>query len=277
MPPSETNQNQKCRARIAPEIRHACRRRGRSLYFLHPGMLRARFRRFIRPYGVRTGRRRKKNIFLVAKFGALAACAVDSHCKTAMPLYYYYFGINSALLFRTERWPSSASPSLSRHSARYRWRSIAAPVTSYSKMAARTLVQYVVLRGDLRREPLSWPLGALVAQACHAALAVTHAHCQHPDTAVYLEQGGSMRTVVLEVSAVGVACCVGGRGRQAGLPCGAAAAKAASPAGGPGWGVGQVAGRTESCRALLVRRTSGCERAGSSSSIRTPPSPAGSA
>ncbi|KAJ6661148.1 hypothetical protein lerEdw1_015284 [Lerista edwardsae] len=75
---------------------------------------------------------------------------------------------------------------------------MAAPVTPYSKMAARTLVQYVVLRGDLRREPLSWPLGALVAQACHAALAVTHAHYQHPDTAVYLEQGGSMRTVVLE-------------------------------------------------------------------------------
>uniref|UniRef100_A0A8D0C0D5 peptidyl-tRNA hydrolase n=1 Tax=Salvator merianae TaxID=96440 RepID=A0A8D0C0D5_SALMN len=65
-------------------------------------------------------------------------------------------------------------------------------------MAARPLVQYVVLRGDLRGEPFSWPLGALVAQACHAALAVTHAHYEHPDTAAYLEQGGSMRTVVLE-------------------------------------------------------------------------------
>ncbi|XP_053105290.1 putative peptidyl-tRNA hydrolase PTRHD1 [Hemicordylus capensis] len=65
-------------------------------------------------------------------------------------------------------------------------------------MAARVLVQYVVLRGDLGREPLAWPLGALVAQACHAALAVTHSHRQHPDTAAYLAQGGSMRTVVLE-------------------------------------------------------------------------------
>ncbi|KAL8185002.1 UNVERIFIED_CONTAM: peptidyl-tRNA hydrolase domain-containing protein 1 [Gekko kuhli] len=65
-------------------------------------------------------------------------------------------------------------------------------------MAARALVQYVVLRGDLLREPLSWPLGALVAQACHAALAVTHAYYDHPDTSTYLAQGGSMRTVVLE-------------------------------------------------------------------------------
>lgn len=66
--------------------------------------------------------------------------------------------------------------------------------------AARSLVQYVVLRGDLSREPFSWPLGASVAQACHAALAVVHAYYEHPDTAAYLVQDGSMRTVVLEVS-----------------------------------------------------------------------------
>lgn len=60
------------------------------------------------------------------------------------------------------------------------------------------LVQYVVLRGDLARPPLSWPLGALVAQGCHAALAAVHAYRDHPDTGAYLEQGGAMRTVVLE-------------------------------------------------------------------------------
>ncbi|KAM8810001.1 putative peptidyl-tRNA hydrolase PTRHD1 [Eudromia elegans] len=60
------------------------------------------------------------------------------------------------------------------------------------------LVQYVVLRGDLRRAPLSWPLGALVAQGCHAALAAAHAHRDHPHTRAYLEEGGAMRTVVLE-------------------------------------------------------------------------------
>ncbi|XP_048372981.1 putative peptidyl-tRNA hydrolase PTRHD1 [Sphaerodactylus townsendi] len=65
-------------------------------------------------------------------------------------------------------------------------------------MAARALVQYVVLRGDLRGEPHSWPLGALVAQACHAALAATYSYFDHPDTGTYLAQGGNMRTVVLE-------------------------------------------------------------------------------
>ncbi|NXN12728.1 PTRD1 hydrolase, partial [Indicator maculatus] len=64
--------------------------------------------------------------------------------------------------------------------------------------AAASLVQYVVLRGDLARPPLSWPLGAVVAQGCHAALAASHAHRQHPDTRAYLELGGAMRTVVLE-------------------------------------------------------------------------------
>ncbi|XP_064002695.1 putative peptidyl-tRNA hydrolase PTRHD1 [Pogoniulus pusillus] len=63
---------------------------------------------------------------------------------------------------------------------------------------AAALVQYVVLRGDLTRPPLSWPLGAVVAQGCHAALAAAHAHRQHPDTRAYLELGGAMRTVVLE-------------------------------------------------------------------------------
>ncbi|XP_006029310.1 putative peptidyl-tRNA hydrolase PTRHD1 [Alligator sinensis] len=59
--------------------------------------------------------------------------------------------------------------------------------------APQQLVQYVVLRGDLR-----WPRGALVAQACHAALAVLHAHYAHPDSAAYLAERGRMRTVVLE-------------------------------------------------------------------------------
>ncbi|NXH21143.1 PTRD1 hydrolase, partial [Bucco capensis] len=64
--------------------------------------------------------------------------------------------------------------------------------------AAAALVQYVVLRGDLARPPQSWPLGSLVAQGCHAALAAVHSHWQHPDTRAYLEMGGAMRTVVLE-------------------------------------------------------------------------------
>uniref|UniRef100_A0A8U8B0V4 peptidyl-tRNA hydrolase n=1 Tax=Geospiza parvula TaxID=87175 RepID=A0A8U8B0V4_GEOPR len=66
---------------------------------------------------------------------------------------------------------------------------------------AAVLVQYVVLRGDLARPPLSWPLGAVVAQGCHAALAAVHGYREHPDTGAYLEQGDAMTTVVLEVMA----------------------------------------------------------------------------
>lgn len=44
------------------------------------------------------------------------------------------------------------------------------------------LVQYVVLRRDLADE---WPLGSVVAQGCHAAVAAVWAHRDHPDTAAY--------------------------------------------------------------------------------------------
>jgi len=37
------------------------------------------------------------------------------------------------------------------------------------------VVQYVVVRGDLLARQ-GWPLGALLAQACHAATAAIHLH-----------------------------------------------------------------------------------------------------
>ncbi|CDI84901.1 hypothetical protein, conserved [Eimeria praecox] len=63
------------------------------------------------------------------------------------------------------------------------------------------LVQYVVVRRDLA-SALQWPLGAVVAQACHAAVdALGLAMDQSKDEAQnYLAQGSSMRTVVLQVS-----------------------------------------------------------------------------
>lgn len=61
------------------------------------------------------------------------------------------------------------------------------------------LVQYLVLRKDLSQAPFSWPTGALVAQACHAATAALHLHRDHPHTAAYLRELGRMRKVVLEV------------------------------------------------------------------------------
>ncbi|XP_046517426.1 putative peptidyl-tRNA hydrolase PTRHD1 [Equus quagga] len=60
------------------------------------------------------------------------------------------------------------------------------------------LVQYLVLRKDLSQTPFSWPAGALVAQACHAATAALHIHRDHPHTVAYLRELGRMRKVVLE-------------------------------------------------------------------------------
>lgn len=62
------------------------------------------------------------------------------------------------------------------------------------------LVQYVVVRTDLR-ELLSWPLGAVIAQACHAATAAIHLHQGDRDTQRYLAELDSMHKVVLGVRA----------------------------------------------------------------------------
>lgn len=61
------------------------------------------------------------------------------------------------------------------------------------------LVQYVVVRSDLVHK-LSWPLGAVITQACHAATAAIHLHYGDPDTQQYLAELDSMHKVVLGVS-----------------------------------------------------------------------------
>lgn len=61
------------------------------------------------------------------------------------------------------------------------------------------IVQYVVVRGDLLKE-LKWPVGALIAQACHAATAVTHLYYEDDHMATYLKDLDNMHTVVLEAS-----------------------------------------------------------------------------
>ncbi|XP_013886724.1 putative peptidyl-tRNA hydrolase PTRHD1 [Austrofundulus limnaeus] len=58
------------------------------------------------------------------------------------------------------------------------------------------LVQYIVVRSDLVHE-LSWPLGAVITQACHAATAAVHLHYGDPDTQRYLSELDSMHKVVL--------------------------------------------------------------------------------
>ncbi|XP_032440335.1 putative peptidyl-tRNA hydrolase PTRHD1 isoform X1 [Xiphophorus hellerii] len=62
--------------------------------------------------------------------------------------------------------------------------------------APSRLVQYVVVRSDLVHQ-LSWPLGAVITQACHAATAAIHLHYGDPDTRRYLEQLDAMHKVVL--------------------------------------------------------------------------------
>ncbi|BES92349.1 unnamed protein product [Nesidiocoris tenuis] len=60
-------------------------------------------------------------------------------------------------------------------------------------------VQYVLVRGDLI-SGLKWPVGAVIAQACHACTAVTHIFHDDPNTLEYLKDLDSMHKVILEVT-----------------------------------------------------------------------------
>ena len=60
------------------------------------------------------------------------------------------------------------------------------------------LVQYVVVRGDLLRL-LSWPTGAVIAQACHASTAALWMHRNDSNTLQYTTDLDNMHKVILEV------------------------------------------------------------------------------
>ena len=60
-----------------------------------------------------------------------------------------------------------------------------------------TLVQFVVVRRDLLKN-MEWPVGSVIAQACHACLAVAWEHRDDPDVASYLGDVDSMHKVVKE-------------------------------------------------------------------------------
>ncbi|KAH8323626.1 hypothetical protein KR074_003678 [Drosophila pseudoananassae] len=59
------------------------------------------------------------------------------------------------------------------------------------------IVQYIVVRSDLR-SALNWPMGAVIAQCCHAATAVMHLNSGDSDTVAYLNDLDNMHKVVLE-------------------------------------------------------------------------------
>ncbi|XP_026993770.2 putative peptidyl-tRNA hydrolase PTRHD1 [Tachysurus fulvidraco] len=65
--------------------------------------------------------------------------------------------------------------------------------------ASKRLVQYVVVRSDLIHA-LSWPLGAVITQACHAATAAIHMNYNDPDTQEYLSDLDNMHKVVLQAA-----------------------------------------------------------------------------
>lgn len=65
-------------------------------------------------------------------------------------------------------------------------------------MSSSPIVQYVILRGDLIKG-LQWPVGALVAQACHATTAAIHLFYQDPVAQEYLQDLDNMHKIVLEV------------------------------------------------------------------------------
>ncbi|KER21417.1 hypothetical protein T265_10260 [Opisthorchis viverrini] len=63
---------------------------------------------------------------------------------------------------------------------------------------SNSLLQYIVVRCDLTTV-YRWPLGAVVAQGCHAATASIHAFRTHPQTIAYLENLDRMHKVVLGI------------------------------------------------------------------------------
>lgn len=60
------------------------------------------------------------------------------------------------------------------------------------------LVQYIIVSGELVKT-LNWPLGAVIAQCCHAATAVSHLYRENEATKAYLGDLDNMHKVVLEV------------------------------------------------------------------------------
>ena len=58
------------------------------------------------------------------------------------------------------------------------------------------LVQYVLVRSDLK----TWPLGAVIAQACHGCTAVIYQYRNDENVVKYTEDLDNMHKCVLEVS-----------------------------------------------------------------------------
>ena len=60
------------------------------------------------------------------------------------------------------------------------------------------IIQYVIVRGDLLKT-MQWPVGAVIAQTCHASAAAIHLFYNDEYTQKYLSDLDNMHKVVLEV------------------------------------------------------------------------------
>ena len=60
-----------------------------------------------------------------------------------------------------------------------------------------TIVQFIVVRRDLLKT-LEWPVGSVIAQACHASTAVMFEHRNDESVLAYLSNLGSMHKIVKE-------------------------------------------------------------------------------
>ncbi|KAJ6637470.1 putative peptidyl-tRNA hydrolase PTRHD1 [Pseudolycoriella hygida] len=61
------------------------------------------------------------------------------------------------------------------------------------------IVQYVIVRGDLSKS-LQWPLGAIIAQCCHATTAICNETINDVETKEYFNDIDNMHKVVLEAN-----------------------------------------------------------------------------
>lgn len=61
-----------------------------------------------------------------------------------------------------------------------------------------SLIQYVIVNKDIIAK-LGWPIGAVIAQCCHATTAVAHLYKDDAETQAYFNDIDNMHKVVLEV------------------------------------------------------------------------------
>merc|ERR1712110_4639 len=69
----------------------------------------------------------------------------------------------------------------------------------FVSLMSNPLVQYVIVRRDLIQK-FGWPVGPVIAQACHASVAALFRFVEDPKVKEYTTQLESMHKVILEVS-----------------------------------------------------------------------------